>query len=170
MLTLPFGTVFLSDITETEIGLTGDFDVALYLYFPTICTSFDHDASETTFTGTVTLPNAFLYVEAFSSGSLVTTFSATDESGAFTFTVDSATFDTVASTGQAQVLATITDLLLDEWTVSTVIAGLDLDNLSLDGTTGVVGTIGGIATLLPVDNTVTLDPRDFSLTVGAVCF
>jgi hypothetical protein len=118
----------------------------------------------------VTLAGAFLYIDVFSTGSLVTTISATDESGAFTFTVDSGAFDTVASTGQAHLTATITELILDEWSVSTVIAGLDLEDLSPDGATGVVGTIGGVITLLPIDNTVTLDPRDFSLTVGAVCF
>jgi hypothetical protein len=169
MLTVPLGTAFISGLTEPELGLTGDFDVALYIIIPTICTSFDHDASQTTFTGTVTLPFDFGYYEVFSSGTLVTTVTDTEGAEAFTLTVNSATFDTVASTGEAQVIGTFTEFQLDEWSISSIIPSLDLE-LSLVGTTGVTGTIGGGVTLLPIDNTVTLDPRDFSLTVGAVCF
>jgi hypothetical protein len=168
MLTFPLGTAFITGLTESDLGLTGDFDVVLNFLFPTICTSFDHDASETTFTGTVIL-SGFNYYEAFSSGSLVTTFSDTDEgAGAITLTVNSATFDTVASTGQAHVIGTFTEFLLDEWSVSTIIAGLDLQ-LSLVGTTAVAGDIDGSIELLPISTTVNLDERPFSLTVGALC-
>jgi hypothetical protein len=169
MLTLPLGTAFLSGLTEPELGLTGDFDIALYIFLPTICTSFDHDASQTTFTGTVTLPFGFGYYEVFSSGTLVTTVTDTEGADAFTLTVTSATFDTVASTGEAQAVGTFTEFQLDEWSISAIVPDLGLD-LSLSGTTVVVGEIFGGVTLLPIDNTVTLDPRDFSLTVGAVCF
>ncbi len=168
MLTFPFGTAVVSGALA-EFGTTGDFDVAAYAYIPTICTSFDHDAGQTTFTGTVTMPGAFLYGEAFSSGTLVTTLSFTDETGApLTFNVVSATFDTVASTGQAVLLGTITDVMLDEHSVSTIIAGLTLD-LSLVGTTGVFGDVDGSIELLPISTIINLDSRPFSLTVGAVC-
>ncbi len=168
MLTFPLGTAFLSGLTESDLGLTGDFDVALYFVMPTICTSFDHDASQTSFSGTVVL-SGFAYYEAYSSGSLVTTFSDTDEgSGAFTLTVDSDVYDTVASTGEATVIGTFTEFQLDEWSVSTIIATLDLE-LSLVGTTGVTGDIDGVIELLPISTTVSLSSRDFSLAVGAAC-
>jgi hypothetical protein len=155
-------------VTDSELGLTGDFDVALYVLFPTICTSFDHDASETTFTGTVIL-NGFAYYEAFSSGSLVTTFSDTDEgSVARTLTVALGEYDTVASTGEAELVGTITDSDLDEWSANTIIASLDLE-LTLVGTTGVTGEIDGSIELEPLGTTVALSSRDISLTIGASC-
>jgi len=169
MLTFPLGTAFLSGLTESELGLTGDFDVALYGLFPTICTSFDHDASQTTFTGTVIL-SGFAYYEAYSSGTLVTTFSDTEEGdGTFSLTVDVGEYDTTASTGYAEMAGTLTDFQFDEWSISTIIASLDLE-LTLQGTTAVVGEIDGTIELLPLSTSVLLSSRDVTLTVGAACF
>ncbi|MGE0702641.1 MAG: hypothetical protein AB7F99_12030 [Vicinamibacterales bacterium] len=165
MLTFPLGTAVLTSFTDTDLGLTGDFTAILYLHLPTICTSFDHDASQTTFTGTVTL-QGFLFGEFWSAATVSTT--VTGEAGSMLLTVDSGSFDTLTSAGSAHLIGTLTELQLDEHSVSTIIAGLDL-GLTLDGTTGVFGDIGGSIELLPISATVTLDSRPFSLTVGALC-
>jgi hypothetical protein len=168
MLIFPLGTFTVSGLTDTEIPLTGDFTVAMSMRFPTICTSFDHDASDESFDGSMILTGFHHY--QFVSGSFITTYSDTDEGDVtFSLTVALGEYDTAASTGEAELVGTWSEFPLDDWSISTIVASLEVE-LTLVGTTRVVGVIDGSIELEPIGTTVGMPSREISLTVGAACF
>jgi hypothetical protein len=162
MLTFTLGTF---SYTDASITFTGD--GVLGARFTDMCTSFDHDPGETTFTGELTLLG-YSQLDVYSSGTLVSTLTDPLEDPVL-FTIVSATFDTVGSTGAAQ-LTFSEQADFDELSVTEIVGVLSLEDMSLVGTTAVVGTVSGDLTLLPGPSTVSAEPRPFSLTVGAVCF
>jgi hypothetical protein len=160
MLTFTLGTFSYSDATITGDGV-------LMVHFTDMCTSFEHDEGETTFTGELFLLG-YGQLDVSSGGSLVTSFIDPLEDPA-PFTVVSGTVDTAVGTAAALLTLSLEEEI-EEVSVTSITATLILDDMSLVGTTAVVGTVSGDLTLLPADSTVSADPRPFSLTVGAVCF
>lgn len=162
MLTYPLLTI--TDTTVTPLNFTGD--IVFSYRFESMCTSFDHDASSTTFTGGLVILGA-VHAELYTSGSLSSTL--TEPMDALSFTVVNGVFDTVASTGSALLTGTFTDIpLSDELSATSLHATLELQDLSLCGV-WVFGTVSGDLTVFPDPRTVTASPRPFELQVGASC-
>jgi len=162
MLTFPIGTMTGATIN----AFTGDAVVSIRAN--ELCTSFEHDPGDTTFSGQAAL-RGFLHASLFTSGTFVSTFTEGDGSP-LVFSVVSGSFDAAAGTGAGQLTASIPELGLAELNITAAHLLLDLNSFSLLGATAIVGSISGDMTLLPGASVVTADNRPFSLTLGADCF
>lgn len=168
-----------STTTVGTVSSTSFFNEYTLAYrFDRLCTFFDHDATQDSFTGIAAIGcNMFLEANflGVSEGTTVTADSSSMSlTVGFPLTVLTGTFDTIAGTGSCQLAGTMPDAPLLSYIVSDTYSSVDAlfywDPFELDGTTGVTGFISGELTFYnTASSVVTASPRLFSIVRGELC-